>query len=223
MRNRPRLVAELLYLPVHFFSMLRLLCLRARNNVLVTAHPTVRFMKEAWVDNFSGRSDTIHIGQGSIIRGSLTIFGHGGRIEIGDWCYLGEGSRIWSAARVKIGDRVLISHDVEIHDTVAHAISAQERHFQYRELLEGGHQRSLANVANAPVTINDDVWIGFRCCIMRGVTIGEGAIVAANSLVLDDVPAWTLVGGSPARIIKQLNLPDNVESISVKVKSRGER
>lgn len=199
-----RLAAELVYAPLHLANRLKGLLVSARNRLLSECDRTAKFMPQSHITNLSGRSGAIRIGKATVIRGHLMIFAHGGDIEIGDWCYLGEGARIWSAASVKIGDRVLISHDVEIHDTIAHAVSAHERHTQFRELSESGHQTDLANVTRAPVVIGNDVWIGFRSAVLRGVTVGDGAIVAANSLVLDDVPPWTMVAGVPARVVKQL-------------------
>jgi len=54
------------------------------------------------------------------------------------------------------------------------------------------------------IKINDNAWVGMNCIILKGVTIGEGAIVAAGSVVTKDVQAWTLVGGNPARILKEI-------------------
>ena len=70
----------------------------------------------ARIRNALGDSDKIVIGGHSHIRGELMIFGHGGRISIGEWCYVGVGTRIWSAASIEIGNRVLISHSVNIFD-----------------------------------------------------------------------------------------------------------
>ncbi|MBK8021791.1 MAG: hypothetical protein IPK19_10285 [Chloroflexi bacterium] len=55
----------------------------------------------------------------------------------------------------------------------------------------------------APIRICDKAWIGFNAVILKGVTIGEGAIVGAGSVVTKDVPAWTVVAGNPARIIRE--------------------
>lgn len=61
----------------------------------------------------------------------------------------------------------------------------------------------MVSLANAkPITIRNHVWLGENVMILKGVTIGEGAIVAASSLVLKDVPPHTLVAGSPAKVIK---------------------
>ena len=59
-------------------------------------------------------------------------------------------------------------------------------------------------VNSKPITICDDAWIGMNVTILKGVTIGEGAIVAACSVVTKDVPAWTIVAGNPATIVKRL-------------------
>lgn len=61
-------------------------------------------------------------------------------------------------------------------------------------------------LTTAPITICDGVWIGARATVLPGVTIGEGAVVAANAVVTKDVPPWVIVGGNPAKIIKKREL-----------------
>ena len=146
----------------------------------------------------------LHLGASSVLLGEILIMAHGGEVRVGDWCYIGEGSRIWSANRIEIGDRVFISHNCNIHDWNAHSFDPGERHEHFRRIRQGGHPPELPNVADAPVRIASDVWIGFNSTVLKGVTIGEGAVVAANSLVLKDVPAFTLVAGSPARVLRSL-------------------
>ena len=60
-------------------------------------------------------------------------------------------------------------------------------------------------VVSKPIKICDKAWIGLNCIVLKGVTIGEGAVVAAGSVVTKDVPAWTLVGGAPAKVIRSLD------------------
>ena len=141
----------------------------------------------------------------TVIEGELLIFASSGRITIGDYCFIGKDSRIWSAVELKIGDRVLISHNVNIHDTNTHPLAAKDRHTEFKEMVDGPPFRQLFEIGKAPVTIEDDVWIGFNSTILKGVTIGRGAIVAAGSLVTKDVPPFTLVGGNPAQVIRKLD------------------
>lgn len=146
----------------------------------------------------------IRLGVHTHVRGELLVAAHGGAISIGDWCYVGEGTRIWSAASIEIGNRVLVSHGCEIHDWNAHSLDAARRHEQFRAIVESGHPATLPDVAAERIRIGDDVWIGFGSVVMKGVTIGPRSVVAARSLVLDDVPADVLVAGSPARVVKEL-------------------
>jgi maltose O-acetyltransferase len=149
-----------------------------------------------------GNAEAICIGANSHIRGQLVVFPHGGRIEIGTCCFVGEGSRIWSGASVVIGNRVLVSHGVNIHDTVSHSFSAVLRHEHFKQIVTTGFPSVMEEVpAQAPVTIEDDVWLGFSSSVLRGVKIGRGAIVGAASVVTKDVAPFAIVVGNPARVV----------------------
>lgn len=138
-------------------------------------------------------------------RAELLIFAHAGEIEIGNYCYIGEGTRIWSAEKISIGDRVLIAHNVNITDTNSHEIDVLERHMSFKELIEKGKHPNYPTVKTKPIIIEDDVWIGFNSIILKGVIIGKGAIIAAGSVVTKDIPPYSIVAGNPAQIIKQNN------------------
>ncbi|QWG25035.1 acyltransferase [Bradyrhizobium sediminis] len=162
-----------------------------------------RLMRTARIRNMRGDSDCIVIGDNSVIRGELLAFAHGGKIAIGSWCYVGEGSRIWSGLLVQIGDRVLIAHCVNIFDSLTHPLDPDERHRQIRGIFSRGHPRQI-NLDERSVRIDDDAWIGAGAFIMRGVHIGARAIVAAGSVVTKDVAADTVVAGNPARVVKSI-------------------
>ena len=125
---------------------------------------------------------------------------------MGEYCYLGENSKIWSAKEIVIGNRVLIAHNVSIFDSLTHPISSKARHLQFKEIITSGHPNAI-DLDESSVCINDDVWIGCMSVILRGVSIGEGAIVGAGSVVTKDVPPWTIVAGNPARVIREI--PEN--------------
>jgi maltose O-acetyltransferase len=153
------------------------------------------------VDNYQSNPKAIVVGGHCHILGQLLVFAHGGRIQIGDFCFVGEGSRLWSATSIKIGNRVLVSHGVNIHDQDAHSLSAYKRHLHAQQILYHGHLSSVEDVASKPVEIEDDAWIGFNSTILKGVTIGRGAIVAAATVVTKNVPEFAIVAGNPARLI----------------------
>lgn len=106
---------------------------------------------------------------------------------------------IYCLNRVEIGNHVLIGADTIIMDNNFHSLDYSIRGTS----KEGYHHKGTINTA--PVIISDNVFIGTRCIINKGVCIGEGAIVAAGSVVVKDIPAWEVWGGNPAKFIKSLN------------------
>lgn len=93
--------------------------------------------------------------------------------------------QIICAEKIVIGKDVAIARDVIIRDTDSH------------EILDEKHCKTK------PVIIGDHVWIGTRAIIMKGVTIGDGAVIAAGAVVTKDVPANTIVAGVPAKVIRE--------------------
>lgn len=165
------------------------------------ANETVVFLPGARVHNLQGNKEQIAIGSKSVIACQLNVFRNGGFISIGSNCFLGENSRLWSSSSIVLGDNVLISHDVNIHDTDAHSISAASRREHFSEIFGRGHPAELPDVATKPISIENDVWVGFGASILKGITIGEGAIIGACSVVTKDVAPYAIMAGNPARQI----------------------
>jgi acetyltransferase-like isoleucine patch superfamily enzyme len=163
-----------------------------------------KFYKESNVFNFQSNPEKITCGKNTHIRGELLVFAYGGSISVGDYCYIGEGSRIWSGEMVKIGNNVLISHNVNIIDTNSHELNEIERHETYKKIIFEGHPSKKGSIETSQIVIENNVWISFNSIILKGVSIGEGSIIAAGSVVTKDVPPYTVVGGNPAVIIKYL-------------------
>lgn len=145
--------------------------------------------------------DRISIGKNSHIHGHLSTMGHGGEIKIGDDCFVGPQTNIWSSLSIHIGDRVLVSHGVNIFDTNSHSTSAENRSIHFKNTILYGQPETLSDVEEGAVKIYDDVWIGFNSAIMKGVSLGTGSIVAACSVVTKDVEPFTIVAGNPAKPI----------------------
>ena len=101
--------------------------------------------------------------------------------------------------RIEIGNRVILSHGVQIFDNNSHSLSAIDRHERFRELrIHGGHLQP-EKVSHKAVRIEDDAWIGFNSAILKGVTVGKGAIVGACSVITQDVEPFAIMVGNPAR------------------------
>lgn len=165
-----------------------------------TIDPSARVDEMAVIINNRQKAD-IKIGQKTLCKGEIFTFKHGGHIEIGDHCFIGDHTRIWSAKSIIIGNRVLIAHNVNIHDQISHPLDSVQRHKDYKHIFEKGFQNEL-DLKEKEIIIQDDVWIGFNATILKGVTIGKGAIIGACTVVTSDVPEWAVVVGNPARIIK---------------------
>jgi acetyltransferase-like isoleucine patch superfamily enzyme len=161
---------------------------------MCATHSTTRFHRSSRIINNSGRVRSIALGRNTVVAGELLVYSDGGRIEIGDYCFIGVNSRIWSAANIRIGSRVLISHNVNIHDANAHSLSAVQRHEHFKAIFVD-KRPAIGEVPASPLVIEDDVWIGFNATILRGVTVGQGAIIAAGAIVKKDVPPFTIVAG----------------------------
>jgi acetyltransferase-like isoleucine patch superfamily enzyme len=160
-----------------------------------------RIFEEAKIYNHLKDKSKIIIGENCDIRGELMLFGHAGEIIIGDYCFVGQNSKIWSAKKIVIGDRVLISHNVNIHDNNSHPIDEYLRHLDFKHIKSYGLQKTN-NLNEKQVTIGHDSWIGFNATILKGVTIGKSVIIGANTLVTDDVPDFAVCVGNPMKIIK---------------------
>jgi len=162
------------------------------------AHKGVRFLQSASIHNNPGNRAAIEVGARSVVGGQLLVYPDGGRISIGECCFIGPGTRIWAGESVEIGNRVLISHGVNIHDNTSHSLSAQERHQHFVERVERCNS-ALGSVPKQRIVIEDDAWIGFNAIIMKGVRIGKGAVVAAGSIVTKDVPPYMIATGAVAQ------------------------
>lgn len=114
---------------------------------------------------------------------------NGQNIHVGEDFLSNYNLTILDIAPVTMGDHVMIGPNVDIY-TVNHPLRAADR------------RGYLAQAQ--PVTIGNDVWIGGKVAIMPGVTVGDNVVIAAGAIVTKDVPANVLVGGVPARVIKQL-------------------
>jgi len=143
------------------------------------------FRFKAWLLSFAG----VKVGRNVKVCSSAAISGDG-TVIIGDDSWIGQEVRIYSGAVVKIGNSVDIGPLVYI-GTGSHVIDPVGAH-------------SAGRGRNLDVVVCDGAWLGARCLILPGVTIGQKAVVAAGAVVTKDVPEMCIVAGIPAVVKKRL-------------------
>lgn len=114
---------------------------------------------------------------------------HRGKIKIGDHVLISPGVSISSAQSIVIGDNCMIAADVYISDSDWHGLYNRTRPFR----------------CSAGIELKENVWIGSRAIVNKGVCIGQNSVVAAGSVVVESVPDHCVVGGNPAKIIKRID------------------
>lgn len=142
----------------------------------------------------------IEIGNDCLIQGNISTETATAKIIIGNNVFIGR-SIIFATTEIIIEDDVLISSDCLIQDSDNHNLSRKIRKKDCADWKERGIQQ-WEFVNCKPIKICAGSWIGAKSIILKGVTIGEGAIVGAGSVVTKDVAPYTIVAGNPAKFIK---------------------
>jgi acetyltransferase-like isoleucine patch superfamily enzyme len=154
----------------------------------------------------------VDIGEESIIGASIIFESTKGNVSIGNRVYIGD-STIICKSKITFENDILVAWGVTFYDHNSHSLNYKSRQKDIRQVLydykhhKGNYlvNKDWSDVESRPIVIKNNAWIGMHSVIMKGVTIGEGAIVAAGSVVTKDVPPFTVVAGNPARIVKQID------------------
>lgn len=164
-------------------------------------HRDIRFIGPSTL-NLSGQ---VNIGKGFICNSSINqcidsgfskiVVKHGAELNIGNYCGI-SNTILHCYNNIKIGNHVNIGAGTIIFDTNFHSLDWQDR---------ADRNIDIQNAKTAPIHIGDYVFIGARCIIGKGVTIGEKSIVAAGSVVTKNIPAGEVWGGNPAKFIKKID------------------
>jgi acetyltransferase-like isoleucine patch superfamily enzyme len=147
----------------------------------------------------------ITIGRGaSTYLGTMFDAGPRAQIRIGDYALI-NGARIICDSAIEIGAYTLISWNVVLMDSYRLPFDPAKRRIELGRLAHRRPRDFDAEVPTGPVRIGRNVWIGFDVCVLPGVTIGEGAVIGARSVVTADVPPYTVAAGNPALVIRGLD------------------
>lgn len=144
--------------------------------------------------------ENIQLSNNARVYGSLVSCGKG-KISMGEFAALGAKSVIKSVNFIEVGAFTAIAPNVIIQDNNTHPVNPHDRLLMMQ--TPAGHvSRSWLFSDSAPIKIGKNCWIGENSRICKGVTIGDGAIIAANSVVTHDVPENSIAAGNPAKIVK---------------------
>lgn len=168
----------------------------------INIHPTAKVNFRAVRFRSASR---LEVCEGSIVEGNLIAERDGACIFIGRNTFIGN-SVIASATRIEVGNDVLISWGCNIVDHNSHSTAWKYRKDDVKDWYYD--RKDWTHVIVAPVKINDKCWIGLNVIILKGVEIGEGAVVAAGSVVTKNVPPWTVVAGNPAKVIREISIDE---------------
>jgi carbonic anhydrase/acetyltransferase-like protein (isoleucine patch superfamily) len=168
------------------------LCSRLHIFRLSVAYPTLNFGPGVFLAHNSGvlvtDGGSISLGAGASLEPHARVEAKGGRIDIGDGGFIGQGSIIVACENISIGPNALIGEYVTIRD--------QDHEF------ESGKPTAESGLRTSPIYIGENVWVGAKATITRGVSIGDNAVVGANAVVTRSVPENAVVGGVPAKILR---------------------
>lgn len=181
----------------------------------VQIDPSTRLLRHFGVSFLTKPDDRcyLRVGARCMLNARITFESKSGSVTIGDRAYIGPNTSIISRSGISIGNDVTMAWGITIYDHNSHAFDWVQRqkvvdHF-YRNYGSPKcfDELDWTGVEAAPIVIEDRVWIGFGAVILKGVTIGRGAIVGACSIVSRDVEPYTIVAGNPARLVKTLQAP----------------
>jgi len=170
--------------------------IRRFNNVIISRDSKVDLSKI-----FIRESSVFQVSKGAIVEARVDFECENSCIRIGQNTFIG-ASHLVCSKEINIGNNVLISWGCTIVDHDSHAIKFSRREKDVADWFRG--KKDWSTVVRKEVNIMDKSWIGFNSIILKGVTIGEGAIVGAGSVVTKDVLPWTIVAGNPAKIIREI-------------------
>jgi acetyltransferase-like isoleucine patch superfamily enzyme len=149
-----------------------------------------------------GANSRIEVGDKGLVEGILVTEAPNSLIRLGNNVFVGGGTQLVAVESIIVEDDVLISYGCLFNDSDSHPLKLSLRREELQVYLAG--RRHWERAQTRPIRICNGAWVGARAIITKGVTVGEGAICGMGSVVTHDVPPFTIVGGNPARVIREL-------------------
>jgi acetyltransferase-like isoleucine patch superfamily enzyme len=166
------------------------------NAYLETAYSFHRYRSKA--------SQGVRMGPGSAAYfGTVFDVGPNGTVQIGQFTLV-HSAWFMCDRRIEIGDYTLISWNVVLLDSYRASADVAVRRQDLLSLPDREPRSPQFDAETRPILIGSKVWIGFDVCILPGVHIGDGCIIGARSVVMSDIPAYSVAAGNPARVVRRI-------------------
>ena len=163
---------------------------------------------------FADARKYVKVGKDSMLSCNIHFESSEGFVSIGDEVYIGN-SQLICRSSITLENNIFVAWGCTFYDHDSHSLDYRERRkdiasqiFEHKKGNNFIKSKNWDVVQSKPIHICSDAWIGMNSVILKGVRIGRGSIVGANSVVTKDVPDWCVVAGNPARIIKHLNIKE---------------
>ncbi len=169
--------------------------------------------RKLWLGRRLALDGICFIGPGVVLQ-----VGEGARIELGRWSWLGHGTKLrCHEGVVSIGAKTVMGQECTIsafqHVSIGRECVIADRvmfiDFDHG-MVEVERPIRVQGIYKRDVNVGNNVWIGYGACILRGVTVGDNAVIGTNSVVTKDVPANAVVGGMPAKLIRMRERPERM-------------
>jgi acetyltransferase-like isoleucine patch superfamily enzyme len=150
----------------------------------------------------------VQLGQGAAAYlGTMFDIGPRGRVDLGDYV-MSNGVWFICDSEITVGRYTMFSWNVVVMDTYRVPFDARQRRQELQRVPTRKPRQLQADVPNHPISIGSNVWVGFDVCILPGVTIGDGSVVGARSVVIGDIPPNCIAAGNPARVIRTFTVEE---------------
>ena len=194
-----------------------------KHRMRVSIPASTRLLRRFSVRFLASPQDRLYlkVGENCLLNAAVTFESTAGSVSIGDRTYIGTDTQIISRSRIEIGSDVTMAWGITIYDHNSHSLDWRQRQRVVRHFFERYGEADCfdtldwSDVRAAPIVIRDRVWIGFGAVILKGVTIGEGAVIGACSVVAKDVEPYTVVAGNPAVLLRRLDRPATTTSFEI--------
>ena len=196
-----------------FLARIRALARWNRARVDVQIDPTARVAGHITVVISPATTTILRVGASSSIAPGVLLRLKGGELLIGPHCEIRRGVNLSVGGKLVLAEQNMISWGTMVHCDDLITFAARSFTSEYCTITDSSHaytlpgSRALENLVTAPVSIGEDTWICAKATITKGVTIGNYCVIAANSMVIDDVAGGQIASGVPATAVAATHRP----------------